>query len=102
MESGLIKNDSLNSCNYGDTETELKTKIHPIFDKQNQMVGVFSDELKLNLPRRTFRYVCRRSDVKLFNSNLDVGGRCFRISDRKKFKGEKGQYFTTPYVIDML
>ena len=36
--------------NYGDTETELKTKIQDLFDKaKNKWEGVFTDNAKLQL-----------------------------------------------------
>ena len=40
-------------------------------------------------------------DVKLFNSNLDVIDDAFEYLVNKNAKGEKGQYFTPRYVIDM-
>ena len=40
-------------------------------------------------------------DVKLFNSNLDVVDEAFEYLISKSSKGEKGQYFTPRYVIDM-
>ena len=40
-------------------------------------------------------------DVKLFNSNLDVVDEAFEYLINKSSKGEKGQYFTPRYVIDM-
>ena len=39
--------------------------------------------------------------VKLFNSNLDVVDEAFEYLMSKSSKGEKGQYFTPRYVIDM-
>jgi len=40
-------------------------------------------------------------DVKLFNSNLEVIDEAFEYLINKSSKGEKGQYFTPRYVIDM-
>lgn len=40
-------------------------------------------------------------EVKLFNSNLDVVDEAFEYLINKSSKGEKGQYFTPRYVIDM-
>jgi type I restriction enzyme M protein len=40
-------------------------------------------------------------DVKLFNSNLEVVDDAFEYLANKEQKGEKGQYFTPRYVIDM-
>ena len=39
--------------------------------------------------------------VKLFNSNLEVVDDAFEYLINKSSKGEKGQYFTPRYVIDM-
>ena len=39
--------------------------------------------------------------VKLFNSNLDVVDEAFEYLISKSSKGEKGQYFTPRYVIDL-
>ena len=39
--------------------------------------------------------------VKLFNSNLDVVDDAFEYLMGKAQKGEKGQFFTPRYVIDM-
>lgn len=39
--------------------------------------------------------------MKLFNSNLDVVDEAFEYLINKSSKGEKGQYFTPRYVIDM-
>jgi type I restriction enzyme M protein len=40
-------------------------------------------------------------DVKLFNSNLQVIDEAFEYLANKTSKGERGQYFTPRYVIDM-
>ena len=45
--------------------------------------------------------VASLQDVKLFNSNLDVVDEAFEYLINKSSKGEKGQYFTPRYVIDM-
>lgn len=39
--------------------------------------------------------------VKLFNSNLEVVDDAFEYLINKSSKGEKGQYFTPRYVIDL-
>lgn len=50
MESGRDKKRYLEFRNYGDTETELKTKIQAIFDKaKTKWSGVFSDDAKIEL-----------------------------------------------------
>lgn len=103
MESGRDKTRTLVFRNYGDTESELKMKIQRVFDEaKNKWEGVFSDDNKINLTASHLS-VCVASlqDVKLFNSNLDVIDDAFEYLMSKTSKGEKGQYFTPRYVIDM-
>lgn len=89
--------------NYGETETELKTKIQHLFDKsKDKWEGVFSEDAKINLtPSHLQVCVSTLQGVKLFNSNLDVVDEAFEYLINKSSKGEKGQYFTPRYVIDM-
>jgi type I restriction enzyme M protein len=103
MESGRNRNRFLEFRNYGDTETELKNKIQSIFDRARQKWdGVFTDDAKLMLtPSHLSVCVSSLQDVKLFNSNLDVVDEAFEYLINKSSKGEKGQYFTPRYVIDM-
>lgn len=103
MESGRDKKRFLEFRNYGDTETELKEKIQQVFNKaKNKWSGVFSEDAKIELTSSHLS-VCVSSlqDVKLFNSNLDVVDDAFEYLIGKSSKGEKGQYFTPRYVIDM-
>lgn len=103
MQSGRNRTRHLEFRNYGDTETELKTKIQNIFDKAKQKwEGVFTEDAKLMLtPSHLSVCVSSLQDVKLFNSNLDVVDEAFEYLINKSSKGEKGQYFTPRYVIDM-
>jgi type I restriction enzyme M protein len=103
MESGRNKTRTLEFRNYGDTETELKNKIQFLFDKaKKKWAGVFSDDEKILLvPSHLSVCVSSLQDVKLFNSNLDVVDEAFEHLINKSSKGEKGQYFTPRYVIDM-
>jgi len=103
MESGRNKTRHLEFRNYGDTETELKEKIQKLFDNaKNKWEGVFSVDSKIELTASHLS-VCVSSlqDVKLFNSNLDVVDDAFEYLINKSSKGEKGQYFTPRFVIDM-
>ncbi|MDE0471630.1 MAG: N-6 DNA methylase [Ekhidna sp.] len=103
MESGRTETRHLEFRNYGDTETELKEKIQKLFDlAKGKWEGVFSDDAKIELTASHLS-VCVSSlqDVKLFNSNLDVVDDAFEYLINKSSKGEKGQYFTPRYVIDM-
>lgn len=103
MESGRNATRHLEFRNYGDTETELKDKIQKLFDKaKNKWDGVFSEESKILLsPSHLSVCLSSLQDVKLFNSNLDVVDDAFEYLMSKSSKGEKGQYFTPRYVIDM-
>lgn len=103
MESGRNATRYLEFRNYGDTETELKDKIQSLFNKaKKKWEGVFSTDSKIELTASHLS-VCVSSlqDVKLFNSNLDVVDEAFEYLINKSSKGEKGQYFTPRYVIDM-
>ena len=103
MESGRKPDRHLEFRNYGDTETELKDKLQTLFDQaKGKWAGVFSDDAKLMLtPSHLSVCVSSLQDVKLFNSNLDVVDEAFEYLINKSSKGEKGQYFTPRYVIDM-
>ena len=103
MQSGRDKKRVLRFRNYGYTETELKNIIQSLFDEaKNKWDGVFSSDEKIAL-NGSHLSVCVASlqDVKLFNSNLDVVDDAFEYLMSKSQKGEKGQYFTPRYVIDM-
>lgn len=89
--------------NTGQTETALKNKIQTLFDDaKKRWEGVFSDDSKIALtPSHLSVCVSSLENVKLFNSNLDVVDEAFEYLINKSSKGEKGQYFTPRYVIDM-
>lgn len=89
--------------NSGDTEAELRNKIQRLFDKaQEQWEGVFPNGAVLNLtPSHLSICVSSLQNVKLFNSNLDVVDEAFEYLINQSSKGEKGQYFTPRYVIDL-
>lgn len=103
MEGGRNRSRHLEFRNYGDTETELKNKLQHLFDRaKNKWSGVFTDDAKIVLtPSHLSICVSSLQDVKLFNSNLDVVDEAFEYLINKSSKGEKGQYFTPRYVIDM-
>lgn len=103
MESGNNKRRTLEFRNYGDTDEDLKANIQELFDKaKHKWSGVFNEDEKITLTASHLA-VCVASlqDVKLFNSNLDVVDDAFEYLMSKSQKGEKGQYFTPRYVIDM-
>lgn len=89
--------------NNGNTDFELKEKIQSLFDDaKKRWEGVFADESKILLsPSHLAVCVSTLQDIKLFNNNLDVVDDAFEYLMSKAQKGEKGQYFTPRYVIDM-
>lgn len=103
MESGRDHKRHLVFRNYGETETELKEKIQTLFDKARaKWEGIFPDGAGLALtPSHLSVCVSSLEKVKLFNSNLEVVDEAFEYLINKSSKGEKGQYFTPRYVIDM-
>lgn len=102
----VCANDStayLQFRNTGSTDYELKEKIQELFDDaKKKWEGVFSEESKILLsPSHLAVCVSSLQDIKLFNNNLDVVDDAFEYLMSKSQKGEKGQYFTPRYVIDM-
>lgn len=102
----ICANDSnafLKFRNSGDTDFELKEKIQDLFDRAKmKWEGVFPEESKILLsPSHLSVCVSTLQDIKLFNNNLDVVDDAFEYLMSKAQKGEKGQYFTPRYVIDM-
>jgi type I restriction enzyme M protein len=97
------KTRSLEFRNTGQTEAALKTKIQDLFDgAKKKWEGVFSTDAKISLtPSHLSVCVSSLENVKLFNSNLDVIDEAFEYLINQSSKGDKGQYFTPRYVIDM-
>lgn len=89
--------------NTGQTETALKNKAQGLFDQATKKwEGVFSEDTKITLtPSHLSVCISSLENVKLFNSNLDVVDEAFEYLINKSSKGEKGQFFTPRYVIDM-
>ena len=89
--------------NSGNTDFELKEKIQSLFDDaKKKWEGIFAEESKILLsPSHLAVCVATLQDIKLFNNNLDVVDDAFEYLMSKAQKGEKGQYFTPRYVIDM-
>ena len=90
--------------NYGESDPELKEKIQRLFDEaKRKWEGIFPDDAKIELsPSHLAVCVGSLQDVKIFNTNLDVIDDAFEYLVNKTSKGEKGQYFTPRYVIDMV
>ena len=97
------KKRNLEFRNTGLTDIQLKDKIQKLFEKAaDRWDGVFQEDAKINLtPPHLAICVSSLEGVKLFNSNLDVVDEAFEYLMSKSSKGEKGQYFTPRYVIDM-
>ncbi len=103
MESGDDEDRALEFRNYGETESELKEKMQDIFNRaKDKWEGVFTEDAKMMLsPSHLAICVSSLEGIKLFNSNLDVVDEAFEYLMSKSSKGEKGQYFTPRYGIDM-
>lgn len=85
------------------TAAQLRVNIQSLFDDAKQeWEGVFAEDEKIKLSPDHLQ-VCIGSleEWKLFNSNLDVVDEAFEYLVNKSAKGEKGQYFTPRWVIDM-
>lgn len=85
------------------TASQLKNNIQSLFDDaKKEWEGVFAEDEKIKLSAEHLQ-VCIGSleEWKLFNSNLDVVDEAFEYLVSKSAKGEKGQYFTPRWVIDM-
>lgn len=85
------------------TAAQLKANIQALFDDaRKQWPGVFAEDEKVKLgPEHLQVCVGSLEEWKLFNSNLDVVDEAFEYLVNKSSKGEKGQYFTPRWVIDL-
>ena len=85
------------------TAAQLKANIQSLFDDaKKKWPGVFTDDERIRLTADHLQ-VCVGSleEWKLFNSNLDVIDDAFEYLVNQSSKGDKGQYFTPRWVIDM-
>ena len=101
--SGQTPSRYLEFTSAGRTDFKVKEKIQELFDKANQKwKGVFDENTRILLsPSHLAICVSSLQSVKLFNSNLDVVDDAFEYLMSKSSKGEKGQFFTPRYVIEM-
>ena len=85
------------------TAAQLKVAIQGLFDAaKREWPGVFASDDRIKLsPDHLQVCVGSLEAWKLFNSNLDVIDDAFEYLVSKSSKGEKGQYFTPRWVIDM-
>ena len=86
-----------------DTAAEVRAALTDLFDRaKRKWPGVFAADERLRLsPEHLQICVGSLEEWKLFNSNLDVIDDAFEYLVNKTSKGEKGQYFTPRWVIDM-
>jgi type I restriction enzyme M protein len=97
---GLYKHLRFRNVN---TAAQIRDNIQKLFDEAKaKWEGVFPPDDKIRLTPDHLQ-VCIGSleEWKLFNSNLDVVDEAFEYLVNKSSKGEKGQYFTPRWVIDM-
>lgn len=101
--SGQEPERFLEFSNAGYTDFKLKEAIQELFNKANKKwKGVFDENTKIALsPSHLSICVASLQTVKLFNSNLEVVDDAFEYLMSKSSKGEKGQFFTPRYVIEM-
>jgi type I restriction enzyme M protein len=85
------------------TAAELRERIQNLFaDARKQWPGVFPEDDRIKLtPDHLQVCVGSLEKYKLFNSNLDVVDDAFEYLINQTAKGEKGQFFTPRWVIDM-
>ncbi|GMB90367.1 hypothetical protein NHP190002_10590 [Helicobacter ailurogastricus] len=81
----------------------LNQRIQDLFTKaKEKWQGIFAKESKIALtPDHLEICVGSLQKCKFFNSNLEVIDDAFEYLANKDSKGEKGQFFTPRYVIDM-
>jgi len=87
----------------GESPQELYEKINNMFTKSaDQWKGVFKPFDKIELrPTHLVTCVSFLQNIRLFNSNLQIIDEAFEYLITQVSKGEKGQYFTPRFVIDM-
>lgn len=84
-------------------EADTKKQIDELFEEaKKEWKGIFIEGSKIELtPSHLQTCVSYLQNVKLFNSNLEVVDEAFEYLVNKDSKGEKGQYFTPRYIIDL-
>ncbi|ASK88362.1 N-6 DNA methylase [Sphingorhabdus sp. SMR4y] len=86
-----------------DSASQVKNALSELFDEaKKKWPGVFATDERIRLsPEHLQICVGSLEEWKLFNSNLDIIDDAFEYLVNKTSKGEKGQYFTPRWVIDM-
>nr|WP_064773720.1 N-6 DNA methylase [Helicobacter saguini] len=87
----------------GTGDKTFKDRIENLFSEaKNKWKGIFESDSTISLtPSHLEVCVSELQECKFFNSNLDIIDDAFEYLMKKESKGEKGQYFTPRYVIDM-
>ena len=97
--------DSFRNLEFRNRGVDQTTKkaIDTLFEEAKEnWKGIFSKDSKIELIASHLQTcVSYLEKVKLFNSNLEVVDEAFEYLVNKDSKGDKGQYFTPRYVIDM-
>jgi type I restriction enzyme M protein len=87
------------------TDKQIKENFEELFLlAQDRWKGIFPTQTHLDpqmSESHTSICISYLQNIKLFNSNLEVVDEAFEYLVNKSNKGEKGQYFTPRYVIDM-
>jgi len=85
------------------TAADVKQRLEKLFeDARKKWEGVFPNDDRLKLPPDHLQVcVSYLEEYKLFNSNLDIIDEAFEYLINQTSKGDKGQYFTPRWVIDM-
>lgn len=85
------------------TDSDCLRRIGDLFDEaKREWQGVFQEDDRVRLDSGHLKIcVSYLQEYKLFNSNLEVVDEAFEYLVTQYSKGEKGQYFTPRYVIDM-
>lgn len=84
-------------------DVDFKKRLNKLFEEaKNDWSGIFESSAEFKLSVEELRIsVSYLQDIKLFNSNFEVIDDAFEHLVVKSQKGDKGQYFTPRYVIDM-
>lgn len=86
-----------------ESDEVFRKRLNTLFNEAKQeWSGIFESDLGFELTTEELNIsVSYLQDIKLFNSNFEVIDDAFEYLVVKGQKGDKGQYFTPRYVIDM-
>ena len=103
LEKLSKKMKNLDFAIYEQDNKKLYDRIQDLFTRaKKKWKGIFDTDSKIALtPNHLAVCVSNLQKCKFFNSNLEVIDEAFEYLANKNSKGEKGQYFTPRYVIDM-